>query len=52
MALAPEATLEGSDLLSEKSSSIKTSAKDLTTTGISLPELPPLSIAYFDLLTK
>ena len=52
LALAPEAAVTGSDLLSAKPSTIKASAKDLTAAGISLPELPPLSIAYFDLSIK
>jgi hypothetical protein len=52
LALAPEAAVTGSDLLSAKPSTIKASAKDLTATGIALPELPPLSIAYFDLSIK
>jgi len=50
--LAPDTTLGGADLLAAKSSTIKASAKDLTATGFALPELPPLSIAYFDLSTK
>ncbi len=50
--LSPEATLTGSDLLSAKPSSISAKAKDLVTAGISLPKLPPLSVAYFDLTTK
>jgi hypothetical protein len=52
LALAPEAAVTGSDMLSAKPSTIKASAKDLTATGIALPELPPLSIAYFDLSIK
>ena len=52
LALAPEATLTGSDLLSEKSSSIQAPAKDLVATGVPLPELPPLSAAYFDLSSR
>ena len=52
LALAPEATLTGSDLLSEKSSSIQAPAKDLVGTGVPLPELPPLSAAYFDLSSR
>jgi glycosidase len=50
--LSPEVTLTGSDLLSAKPSSISAKAKDLVTAGISLPKLPPLSVAYFDLTTK
>ena len=50
--LTPELTLEGSDLLSQKPSSLRVSAKELTTSGIPLPELPPLSVAYFDLTAK
>ena len=52
LALSPEANLTGTDLLSAKPSVIQASAKDLTGTGISLPELPPLSAAYFDLTSK
>ncbi len=50
--LSPEASLTGSDLLSAKPSSISARARDLATAGISLPKLPPLSVAYFDLTTK
>ena len=49
LALAPGTTLAGSDLLSEKPSSWKLPAKDLVSAGVPLPELPPLSVAYFDL---
>ena len=52
LALNPEATLTGSDLLSAKPSTIQASTKDLTAHGIALPDLPPLSIAYFDLTAK
>jgi len=49
LALAPGATLAGSDLLSEKPSSWKSPAQDLVSAGVPLPELPPVSVAYFDL---
>ena len=49
LALTPEATLSGSDLLAAKPSTISAPAKDLTGIGLPLPELPPLSVAYFDL---
>ena len=40
----------GTDLLSKDTpSSISCSAKDLTSSGFLLPDLPPLSAAYFDL---
>ena len=50
--LTPDVTLTGSDLLSAKPSTISAKAKDLTTAGVTLPKLPPLSIAYFDLTTR
>jgi hypothetical protein len=50
--LPPDVTLTGSDLLSAKPSAISAKAKDLTTAGVTLPKLPPLSIAYFDLTTR
>lgn len=50
--LSPEVTLSGSDLLSAKPSAISAKAKDLITAGVTLPKLPPLSIAYFDLTTR
>ena len=50
--LAPDATLTGSDLLSAKPSTIQAFATNLANAGIPLPELPPLSIAYFDLTAK
>jgi hypothetical protein len=50
--LPPDVTLTGSDLLSAKPSAISAKAKDLITAGVTLPKLPPLSIAYFDLTTR
>ncbi|NDA09870.1 MAG: hypothetical protein EBZ07_03355, partial [Verrucomicrobia bacterium] len=52
LALTPEATLSGSDLLAAKPISISAPAKDLVSTGMPLPELPSLSASYFDLSTK
>jgi glycosidase len=52
LALSPEAAVTGSDLLSAKPSTIQASAKDLSSAGIPLPELHPLSIAYFDLTAQ
>ena len=52
LALAPESTLTGSDLLSGNPSTWQTPAKDLPEGGIPLSALPPLSVAYFDLSTR
>ncbi|NDA09602.1 MAG: hypothetical protein EBZ07_01985, partial [Verrucomicrobia bacterium] len=49
LALTPEATLSGSDLLAAKPIAISAPAKDLVSTGIPIPQLAPLSVAYFDL---
>ena len=52
LSLAPGSALKGIDQLSETSTSIQAPAKDLVTAGIPLAELPPLSVAYYDLTGK
>jgi len=47
---SPDTIISGTDLLSKDTpSSISCPAKDLTSSGFLLPDLPPLSAAYFDL---
>jgi len=47
---SPDTTISGTDLLSHGTpSSISCPAKDLTFSGFLLPDIPPLSAAYFDL---
>jgi glycosidase len=47
---SPDTIIRGTDLLSHGTpSSISCPAKDLTSSGFLLPDLPPLSAAYFDL---
>ncbi|MCX6934652.1 MAG: hypothetical protein NTZ01_00405, partial [Verrucomicrobia bacterium] len=53
LTLPIDTTLSGTDLLaSAQPASISCPAKDLISTGFSLPDLPPLSAFYFDLSAR
>ena len=50
LAASPDAMIGGTDLLSTtQPAQASCAAKNLTTSGFALPDLPPLSAAYFDL---
>ena len=53
LSLPAATTLTGTDLLAATNpSTISCDARDLVASGISLPDLPPLSAFYFDLSTR